>query len=278
MELIYSSDSLLNYRSQLDEKLIIGFVPTMGALHPGHLSLVKKAKEESDIVVVSIFINPTQFNDPLDLKNYPRTKEEDISLLGPLDTDAVFLPEEEDIYPEKDTRIFNFGYLENIMEGKYRPGHFNGVAQVVSRLFDLVKPHKAFFGQKDFQQLAIIKKLVTMLNYPVEIIACPIIREPDGLAMSSRNRLLTHEERAHAPLIAKTLFAAGEKKNILSLPELKSWVIETIENDHFFKLEYFEIVNTETLIPANSWNDPCSKTGCVAVKIGNIRLIDNVNL
>lgn len=277
MELLYSSGELINYRSQSDKNLLIGFVPTMGALHAGHLSLIEKAKMESDLVIVSIFVNPTQFNDPDDLKNYPRTLDKDLSLLEALNPHAVFIPETEDIYPQKDTRIFNFGRIEEIMEGKYRSGHFNGVAQVVSRLFDLVKPHKAFFGQKDFQQLAIIKKLVEMQNYPVEIIPCPIIREPDGLAMSSRNSLLTPEERSHAPLIAKTLFAALDKKKLLTPPELKKWFLDTLKSDPLIEPEYFEIVNTETLDTVYSWNEPGDKTGCVAVKIGKIRLIDNVN-
>lgn len=277
MELLYSSMALAKYRTLLDKNKIIGFVPTMGALHRGHLSLVEKAKTESNLVIVSIFVNPTQFNDPHDLKNYPKTQEEDISLLETLKTDAVFLPEVVDIYPTRDTRIFNFGNLDKVMEGRFRPGHFNGVAQVITKLFDLVKPHKAFFGQKDFQQLAIIKKLVEMQNYPVEIVPCPTVREPDGLAMSSRNSLLTEEERIHAPLISKTLFAAREKKNTYSLPNLKKWVIETINSDPFLEVEYFEIVNSETLNPVNFWNDPGQKTGCIAVKIGKIRLIDNVN-
>ena len=275
MDLLYSSSDLNHFRHN-KKNLIVGFVPTMGALHEGHLSLVKQAKKESDIVIASIFVNPTQFNDPRDLENYPRTLDEDLSLLASLETDAVFIPGVNDIYPEKDTRVFDFGNLENVMEGKFRPGHFNGVAQVVSKLFDLVKPHKAFFGQKDFQQLMIIKKLVEILNYPVEIIACPIIREKDGLAMSSRNRLLTPEQRAHAPIIHETLTLALSKKNRFTVAEMESWVITTINNDPFMEVEYFEIVNSDTLTPLGSWKDICPKIACVAVKIGSIRLIDNV--
>jgi len=276
MIILYSSSELLNYRKKLEQDVIVGFVPTMGALHSGHLSLVKRAKKESGTVIVSIFVNPTQFNDPGDLNNYPRTQAEDLSLLEYVKTDAVFIPDVKDIYPEKDTRVFDLGNLQNVMEGLHRPGHFNGVAQVVTKLFDLVQPHKAFFGQKDFQQLAIIKKLVELYSYNIEIISCPIVREKDGLAMSSRNRLLTVRQRKHASLISKTLFSALRKKHRLTLPELKKWVIKTLDQDPLIKVEYFEIVNSNSLIPVDSWNDPAPKTGCVAVKIGNIRLIDNV--
>ena len=276
MQLLYSSPDLTKYRNTLDPAMIVGFVPTMGALHEGHLSLVREAKKQSDIVIVSIFVNPTQFNNPDDLKNYPRTLEEDIAMLRSEQTDAIFIPGTKDIYPQKDTRIFDFGILQNTMEGLHRPGHFNGVAQVVTRLFDLVSPHKAFFGQKDFQQLAIIKKLVELFHYNIKIVACPIKRENDGLAMSSRNRLLTKEQRAHAPLVAETLFSAVKMKNKLSPADIKTWVLNTLNNDPMIKVEYFEIVNSLTLTPVNSWSDPVSKTGCLAVKIGNIRLIDNV--
>jgi len=276
MQLLYSSPDLTKYRNTLDPEMIVGFVPTMGALHEGHLSLVREAKKQSDIVIVSIFVNPTQFNNPDDLKNYPRTLEEDIAMLRSEQTDAIFIPGTKDIYPQKDTRIFDFGILQNTMEGLHRPGHFNGVAQVVTRLFDLVSPHKAFFGQKDFQQLAIIKKLVELFHYNIKIVACPIKREKDGLAMSSRNRLLTKEQRAHAPLVAETLFSAVKMKNKLSPADIKTWVLNTLNNDPMIKVEYFEIVNSLTLTPVNSWSDPVPKTGCLAVKIGNIRLIDNV--
>jgi len=254
----------------------IGFVPTMGALHNGHISLVEKAVSETDIVVVSIFVNPTQFNDKNDLKNYPRTPESDIRLLEKSGVHYIFMPTEQDIYPEPDTRTFDFGLLDKVMEGAHRPGHFNGVAQVVSKLFDVVNPDKAYFGQKDFQQLAVIRRLVKILNLKVEIISCPIIREADGLAMSSLNMLLTPEKRASAPRISKTLFEARNKVSILSVKDLIDWVVSTINKDPNLSVEYFELSNTETLEPVLSWDNANSIVGCIAVKAGNVRLIDNV--
>jgi len=258
------------------EGLSIGFVPTMGALHEGHLSLVEIAGQQSNFVVVSIFVNPTQFNDPADLIRYPRNLQKDLDLLAPGACQLVFAPEPDEIYPEPDTRQFNFGLLEKVMEGRFRPGHFNGVAQIVSRLFDIVQPHKAFFGQKDFQQLAIINAMVRKLNLPVEIIACPIIREDDGLAMSSRNMLLNPEQRNAAVHISATLFEAQNKTRELSVEQLCKWVVLEINNNQYLNTEYFEIVNSETLLPVESWNDPCSKVGCIAVHCGKIRLIDNM--
>ncbi|MHC1703531.1 MAG: pantoate--beta-alanine ligase [Tenuifilaceae bacterium] len=254
----------------------IGFVPTMGALHYGHISLVEKAVSETDIVVVSIFVNPTQFNDKNDLKNYPRTPESDIRLLEKSGVHYIFMPSEQDIYPEPDTRTFDFGVLDKVMEGAHRPGHFNGVAQVVSKLFGIVNPDKAYFGQKDFQQLAVIRRLVKILNLDVEIISCPIIREADGLAMSSRNMLLTPEKRASAPIISKTLFEARNKVIILSVKDLIDWVINTINKDPNLSVEYFELSNTESLEPVLNWDSANSIVGCIAVKAGNVRLIDNV--
>ncbi len=258
------------------EGLSIGFVPTMGALHEGHLSLVEEAGQQSDFVVVSIFVNPTQFNDPSDLLRYPRDLQKDIDLLTPGSCQLVFAPEPEEIYPEPDTRQFNFGLLEQVMEGRFRPGHFNGVAQVVSRLFDIVQPDKAFFGQKDFQQLAIINEMVRKLNLPVIIVSCPIIREADGLAMSSRNMLLDAEQRKAAVHISGTLFEAQNKTDNFNVAELCQWVINQINDNQFLNTEYFEIVNSESLLPVKSWNDPCKKVGCVAVHCGKVRLIDNV--
>jgi pantoate--beta-alanine ligase len=254
----------------------IGFVPTMGALHEGHLSLVELAGKQTDFVVVSIFVNPTQFNDKSDLLRYPRDLQKDIELLTPGSCQLVFAPEPEEIYPEPDTRQFNFGSLEQVMEGRFRPGHFNGVAQVVSRLFAIVQPDKAFFGQKDFQQLAIINEMVRKLNLPVQIIACPIIREPDGLAMSSRNMLLDPEQRKAAVHISATLFEAQNKIGELNVEDLCRWVINRINENQYLNTEYFEIVNGETLLPVKSWNDPCKKVGCIAVHCGKIRLIDNL--
>jgi pantoate--beta-alanine ligase len=258
------------------EDLKIGLVPTMGALHNGHLSLINKAGKETDFVVVSIFVNPTQFNDKGDLERYPRDLEKDCSLLSSTACRLVFAPEPEEIYPEPDTRQFNFGLLEEVMEGKFRPGHFNGVAQVVSKLFDIVKPDKAFFGQKDFQQLAIINEMVRRLHDPVEIVPCPIVREPDGLALSSRNILLTPDQRKNAVHISATLFKAANKTRELSVKELCKWVIAEINGNEYLNTEYFEIVNSVTLQPVKSWDEPCAKVGCIAVHCGKIRLIDNI--
>jgi len=266
--------TLLNIKKK--EGLKIGFVPTMGALHEGHLSLVEKAGKETDFVVVSIFVNPTQFNDKGDLERYPRDLNKDVALLAPTPCQLVFAPEADEIYPEPDTRQFHFGTLEQVMEGKFRPGHFNGVAQVVSRLFDIVKPDKAFFGQKDFQQLAIINEMVRKLNIPVEIVACPIIRESDGLAMSSRNMLLSTEQRKNAVHISATLFEATNKTGDLTVEQLCQWVINRINENEFLNTEYFEIVNEATLLPVKSWDEDCNKVGCIAVHCGKIRLIDNV--
>ncbi len=264
----------------LEEKrkqgLRIGFVPTMGALHQGHLSLIEKAGQQTSYVVVSVFVNPTQFNDKNDLERYPRDLQKDINLLSATACQLIFAPGVDEIYPEPDTRQFNFGMLEQVMEGRFRPGHFNGVAQVVCRLFDIVQPDKAFFGQKDFQQLAIIKEMVRRMNYPVEIVSCPIIREPDGLAMSSRNMLLTPDQRKNAVQISATLFEAQNKTSEFSVNELRDWVVNRINENECLNTEYFEIVNETSLQPVSSWNDSGKKVGCIAVHCGKIRLIDNI--
>ena len=267
---------LQNKLSELKKAGTIGFVPTMGALHSGHISLVNQAVAENNIVVVSIFVNPTQFNDKNDLARYPRTLESDLKLLEKTGCQIVFAPTAEEVYPEPDTRKFNFGPLETVMEGKHRPGHFNGVAQVVSKLFDFVKPDSAYFGLKDFQQLAIIKEMVKQLKIDIEIVACPIIREESGLAMSSRNELLTTEERKNAAVISETLFKAKELANLKSVNELETWVIETINKNSFLTVEYFEIVDELQLQPVKSWEEECTKVGCIAVFCGKVRLIDNV--
>ena len=259
-----------------NEGKVIGFVPTMGALHEGHLSLVKDSKKNSDITVVSIFVNPTQFNDPEDLKRYPRTLEKDLDLLKSVNCDLVFAPSVEEIYPEPDTRKFDFGYLESIMEGAKRPGHFNGVGQVVSRLFDIVQPHKAFFGMKDFQQVAIIKNMVKQLNYSVEIISCPIVREENGLAKSSRNTLLEENYKKNAPHIYATLKKACTCVPKMKVVELKKWIIDEINSNPFLKVEYVEIVDDTTLKIINDWSESENKVACVAVYAGKIRLIDNI--
>lgn len=254
----------------------IGFVPTMGALHKGHVSLVERSVAENDITVVSIFVNPTQFNDKNDLKNYPRMPEKDIAMLEAAGVNLVFMPTESEIYPEPDTRVFDFGMLDKVMEGKFRPGHFNGVAQVVSKLFDIVEPHRAYFGQKDYQQLAIIRAMVRMLGFRIEIVGCPIVREPDGLAMSSRNLLLTPEHRKSAPLIYQTLAEARNKTNEFSVKEMIDWVVKAINSDPNLKVEYFELVDADSLLPVQGWDHPNGIVGCIAVWAGNIRLIDNM--
>lgn len=261
----------------------LGFVPTMGALHEGHLSLVKEAKSRCECVAVSIFVNPTQFNDPNDLVKYPRTPEEDISLLSTVmgENDFVFMPSVSEVYPVEDKRVFHFGSIEKVMEGPNRPGHFNGVAQVVSTLFEMVRPDMAFFGQKDFQQIAVIKDLVRQLKMPVEIISCPIIREADGLAMSSRNRRLLPEHRKVAGEIYKTLLQSCEMTKEKNISDLKSWVINRINSISGFRIEYFEIVESLTLTPVNNKKElkpGCSYYGCIALYAGEIRLIDNIEL
>ena len=254
----------------------IGFVPTMGALHQGHISLVKKAMSENKTVVVSIFVNPTQFNDPRDLEKYPRNLDADLRLLENTGSHIVFVPNVKEVYPETDTRKFNFGQLETVMEGKHRPGHFNGVAQVVSKLFKMVQPDKAYFGLKDFQQLAVIKNMVKQLELPVEIIPCSIIREKNGLAMSSRNERLTDEQRKNASLLHETLLEANEQKGNKSVEELASWVIDTINKNPFLNVEYFEIVDDEQLQAIENWNNNKTKIACIAAFCGKIRLIDNM--
>jgi pantoate--beta-alanine ligase len=274
----------------------IGFVPTMGALHRGHLSLVERACKENDAVVVSIFVNPTQFDDPADLQRYPRTIDADIALLEQTSCAVVFTPDVHDVYPEPDTRVFDFGGLDKVMEGERRSGHFNGVAQVVSRLLAIVQPTRAYFGEKDFQQLTIVRQLVKDLCIPVAIVGCPIVREADGLAMSSRNTLLSPEQRAAAPLIARTLFEAVDMVCAYSVDELRGFVInkinnsinnpittittinETINANAQMQVEYFEVVDARTLQSVRSWDEYGAKYGCIAVRMGAVRLIDNVRL
>ena len=256
----------------------IGFVPTMGALHAGHRSLVERARHENDTVVVSVFVNPTQFNDKNDLKNYPRTPEADCALLEAAGADIVFMPTVEDIYPEPDTRQFDFGLVDKVMEGATRPGHFNGVAQVVSRLFALVNPARAYFGEKDFQQIAVIKAMVEQLSIDVEIVECVIVRGEDGLALSSRNELLTPEHRAAAPHIYATISQCASKMETMSPTELTEWVIATIDENPLLKTIYFEAVDARTMQRVEKWSDSERIQGCCAVQAGNIRLIDNIRI
>lgn len=256
--------------------ITIGFVPTMGALHEGHISLLKKAKKENDISVCSIFVNPLQFNNIEDLRKYPKSIENDIHILSSVNCDILFNPSEKEIYPVPDNTIFDLGSLDKYMEGASRPGHFNGVAVIVKRLFDIIEPDKAYFGEKDFQQLAVIKYLVKTHTIPIEIIACPILREADGLAMSSRNIRLSSNERTAAPLIYNTLCEARKMHKSKTVEEIKRFVENSIHNCPLMKLEYFEIANTETLEPVNIIDDPSLCIACIAVYLGNIRLIDNI--
>lgn len=254
----------------------VGFVPTMGALHEGHLTLVRRCAAENDVCVVSIFVNPTQFNNKHDLETYPRNLEADIKLLQSAGCDVLFAPSESEIYPEPDTRRFDFGTLDKVMEGAYRPGHFNGVAQVVSRLFNIIKPTRAYFGEKDFQQLAIIREMVKQYNVPVEIVGCPIAREESGLALSSRNQRLSAEGKAAALSISKALFGSVYLKNEKSVSELKSWVIDKINSDPMLEVEYFDIVDSLSLKSIENWDETDNAVGCVTVYCGDVRLIDNI--
>ncbi|WP_278793229.1 pantoate--beta-alanine ligase [Hoylesella nanceiensis] len=256
----------------------IGLVPTMGALHQGHASLVKQCVADNDITIVSVFLNPTQFNDPKDLERYPRTFEEDCKILNEVGADIVFAPTPKEMYPIPDNRHFEFPPTSTVMEGAKRPGHFNGVCQVVSRLFYITKPHNAYFGEKDWQQICVIKQLVKYLNLDIKIIECPIIREESGLAMSSRNALLTSEERAIAANIYRILKESVKKKDSLSVDELQQEVINSINAIDQLEVEYFEIVDGNTLETVHSWNDSPYIVGCITVYCGAtpIRLIDHI--
>ncbi len=257
----------------------IGFVPTMGALHEGHLSLVEKAKKENDIVVVSIFVNPTQFDNAEDLINYPKTIDKDLSLLKSTYCDIVFTPTPEEIYANDiQSQSFDFDGLEFQMEGKFRAGHFNGVGTIVERLFEIVKPHKAYFGEKDFQQIQIIRKMTEKRNLHVKIIACPIHREMDGLAMSSRNMRLTKEQRTAAPFIYETLKKAKDKFGTKNASEVVKWVENEFKNHPIFRLEYVEIADEDTLLPVETKNPAKKYRAFIAVFAGNVRLIDNISL
>lgn len=277
MKVVKSSKELVEIIRQLkDSNQSIGFVPTMGALHQGHLSLIDYAAKDNNVVIVSIFVNPTQFNDKSDYAKYPRILENDLEKLNKVKCDIVFTPGESEMYPEEDKRQFDFGNLDKVMEGKHRPGHFRGVALIVSKLFDMVKADKAYFGEKDFQQVAIIKYITKQLKFDTEIISCPIVREEDGLAMSSRNMLLTSEQRNNVSLISETLFKAIKIAKNSSVSETKDWVIRTINANPLLQVEYFDIVDSEKLESIKSWSQNADKVGCIAVHVGNIRLIDNV--
>lgn len=277
MKLIQTIQEL---RTELDalrkEGKTIGLVPTMGALHAGHASLVKRAVAENDVVVVSDFVNPTQFNDKNDLLKYPRTLDADCKLLEECGASFVFAPSVEEIYPEPDTRQFSYAPLDTVMEGKFRPGHFNGVCQIVSKLFLIVEPTRAYFGEKDFQQLAIIREMVRKYPFNLEIVGCPIVREADGLALSSRNARLSDEQRIQALQISKTLFASVEYAQTHTLTETKAFVESAISTAEGLRLEYFEIVDGNSLQTVCDWKDSSYIVGCITVFCGEVRLIDNI--
>ncbi len=267
-------------RKQQEKGLTIGFVPTMGALHEGHLTLVRRSKMENSLSVCSIFVNPIQFNNSKDLAKYPRTLARDTGMLEEIGCDVVFTPETAGMYPEGENNTIDleFGTLDQVMEGKFRPGHFKGVAIVVKRLFEIVQPTRAYFGKKDFQQLAVISYMVEKLNLPVEIIPCETVREPDGLAMSSRNRRLTIAERNIAPTIYQVLLKVREKAGKIPVRELKEWAINKIRENPQLRIEYVEIADNETLMPVEKWNSRVSTVAFVAVFLGEVRLIDNIEL
>ena len=281
MPIFYGKSSLMDYlKSIKTPHSTIGFVPTMGALHQGHLALMQKSLMENENTVVSIFVNPTQFNNPEDLAKYPRTLEEDVKKLNTLDSKIIlYAPSVEDIYEGKVlSQNFDFDGLENQMEGKFRPGHFNGVGTIVKRLFEIVEPTNAYFGEKDFQQLQIIKKLVSKNDLKVTIIGCPIFREPNHLAMSSRNERLTAQERDEAAIIYKILSSVKEKFQTETASKISEWVEKLLEKDPLFTLEYFTIADQETLLSCTRKNKNKKYRAFIAVLVNNIRLIDTISL
>lgn len=279
MQIIESVGELLTFVENAAQKgLKTGLVPTMGALHKGHLSLVKRSKEENDVTIVSIFVNPVQFNNPKDLATYPRQPEEDFKLLAQSGADIVFAPQEKEIYPPEfnKNKTFNLGNKADVMEGQYRPGHFQGVALVVERLFRLCRPTRAYFGQKDFQQIVVISQMTKSEHIDVQIIPCPIVREESGLAYSSRNALLSPQRQKEAALIYRTLKESKELMDENSVRETKLNVIDEINSHEGFRVEYFEIVDGNTLLPVESWTEADYIVGCITVYVDDVRLIDNI--
>lgn len=258
------------------ENKTVGLVPTMGALHAGHKSLVDRARKENDIVVVSVFVNPTQFNNKQDLVTYPRTEERDCALLEAAGCDVVFMPAVEEVYPEPDNRQFDLGAVAEVMEGAHRPGHFNGVAQIVSKLFGFVEPDRAYFGEKDFQQIAVIRKMVQLEGFKLQIVACPIKREDDGLALSSRNVRLTAEQRQLAPNIYRVLKESCNFAKSHTVAETEKFVVDSLNALPQMEVEYYSIVDALTMQPVSDWTDADSITGCITVYCGEVRLIDNI--
>lgn len=255
----------------------VGLVPTMGALHDGHVSLMEKARGDNDVVVVSVFVNPTQFNNPDDLRTYPRTEEADCARMRDAGVDIAFIPSVEEIYPEPDNRVFDLGKVAEVMEGAMRPGHFNGVAQIVSKLFRMVEPTRAYFGEKDFQQIAVIRRMVELEGFKLEIVDCPILREPDGLAMSSRNVRLDAVHRELAPAINRILRESIDFALTHSVEETERFVAGTINSTGDLETEYYQIVDSLTMQPVDPSARPCKgMVGCVTVYCGGVRLIDNI--
>ena len=277
MKIVRTIPELKSFVSDVKAKgKSVGLVPTMGALHAGHISLVGRARKENDVVVVSVFVNPTQFNNKEDLRTYPRTEEHDCKLLEEAGCDVVFIPSVEEIYPEPDTRVFDLGKVAEVMEGKHRPGHFNGVAQIVSKLFAIVEPDRAYFGEKDFQQIAVIRRMVELEGFKLQIVACPIVRETDGLALSSRNVRLTAEQRAIAPNIAGTLMESVDFAKTHTVAETVDFVTAKIDSYPQMEVEYYEIVDGRNMQAVSSWDDSDYIVGCVTVYCGDVRLIDNI--
>lgn len=279
MQIIKTVSELLTYVENARQKGVkIGLVPTMGALHEGHLSLVKRSRQDNDTTIVSLFVNPTQFNNPQDLATYPRQEEEDFRLLAREGVDVVFAPSVEEIYPDESfkNRKFELGSVAEVMEGKYRPGHFQGVALIVNRLFQLCRPTHAYFGMKDFQQIAVIREMVKNEGLDVELVACPIVREDSGLALSSRNQLLDPEQKKEAAAIHKTLTQSVEYARNHTVEETILHVTKSLNEKKDFKVEYFEIVDGQTLLPVEEWNESEYVMGCITVYVGKVRLIDNI--
>lgn len=277
MEVVRTVSSL---RAALDEARAkgksIGLVPTMGALHAGHISLIERARRDNDVVVVSVFVNPTQFNNPDDLRTYPRTEEADCAKLQAAGVDYALVPTVEEMYPEPDTRVFDLGPVAEVMEGAMRPGHFNGVAQIVSKLFDIVRPDRAYFGEKDFQQIAVIRRMVELEGFDLEIVPCPIKREDDGLAMSSRNVRLIPEQRIIAPNIHKALASSVDWAKDHTVEQTIKYVVDEINSFPGMEVEYYQIVDGKTLQPITDWAQSAEPVGCVTVYCGDVRLIDNI--
>ncbi len=277
MKAIRTVSELTDQLGRLRQKgQTIGLVPTMGALHAGHLSLMTRARAENDVVVASVFVNPTQFNNPDDLRTYPRTEEADCRLLEQAGVDFAFIPSVEEIYPEPDTRVFDLGPVAEVMEGAMRPGHFNGVAQIVSKLFAWTLPTRAYFGEKDFQQIAVIRRMASLEGFDIDIVSCPIKREDDGLALSSRNTRLTPQQRAIAPAIHRILTESLGWAKSMTVDEVKKRVTEEIDAVDGLRTEYYEIVDHLTMQPISDWSATELPVGCVTVYCGDVRLIDNI--